>query len=218
MNGSGLAAMLKVAIATSAPVVGAVDLSGCRTSVVQAFGAPAGIAYRMNEDEERRRLVEGSRIGLSEELLEVLLALPHGLPVALDELTRDERVILRRAPSGTVECVGGKVVRQAVTPLTPRLALVAARDWRVGLRRAGRFAPYCARAMLLPRAQAEDPLVAAEASIYGVGVGVVSQDTSTMVLSPRPYLRVKHSAGQWRFAEALYEQITGYATGVSELG
>lgn len=44
---------------------------------------------------------------------------------------------------GVVDSDGGHVVRRAVAPVSVRFAVVAARSWREGLVKAGRFAPFC---------------------------------------------------------------------------
>ncbi|MGX1887494.1 hypothetical protein [Streptomyces sp. NPDC055287] len=61
------------------------------------------------------------------------------------------------------------------------LAVVRAAGWRQGLRDAGRFAPFCRRAMLLTRRPSRLEELLAEADFYGIGVflaaehGVVSE-------------------------------------------
>lgn len=88
-------------------------------------------------------------------MLDAFMGLPTGLPISRNELTNAERTLVDRAPSGSIERRGGQVVRWAVAPVSVLFAVVAANDWHAGLRRAGQFAPFCTRAMLLPALPAD---------------------------------------------------------------
>jgi len=140
------------------------------------------------------------------------MGLPAGLPVAAHEMTERERRLLRRAPRGAVEIDAGQLIRRAVAPVSARFAVVAARMWRDGLGRAGRFAPFCARAMLLPAPPADLDDARVQASFYSIGICVFTAGTLRMLVAPEPYVRHRHSSAQWWFAEEIYGQVTASAT------
>ena len=87
----------------------------------------------------------------SADLLELLLGLPVGMPVPVTSLTRRESAALKLAPPGPVSVRDGEVVRHAIAPVRVELAVVAGSSWRHGLEKAGRCAPFCARAVALRR-------------------------------------------------------------------
>jgi hypothetical protein len=208
VTSAGLAAAARAATRTPA-VTDSVGVSiECRSGLVRMFGTSAGVAYRPNQAEIVRRQV--SRLGSLTELdvLDGLLGLPVGLPVALCELTGTERAFVERVPAGAVELHGGRVVRRAVAPVSVQFAVVAAQNWRVGLKRAGQFAPFCARAMLLPARPGDWTDAQAQASYYGVGVCMIVDARLRMIVEPRPYVRSRHTPAQWWFAEEAYRQIS----------
>lgn len=206
---TALAAAVRAATGTDGAAAAALDLRGTSVAVVRMFGSRAGIAYVEDAAEVRRRSSHGSRSALpSLALLDVLMNLPVGQEVASRALTAGQRKLLRAAPSGTVEFEHEQVIRRAVAPVSARLALVAAKDWKVGLERAGRFAPFCARAVLLSSMPPNHDDVLMEASFYGAGVCVYARGKLTMLVEPQPYVRRRHTPAQWRFAEELYAQFT----------
>lgn len=172
------------------------------------FGTTAGVVFRTDVTEiaRRRACSLGSLTELA--LLDALLGLPVGLPVAVADLTDVERRRLDRVPAGAVDRAAGQLVRRAVAPVSVQLAVVGARDWRLGLKRAGQFAPFCARAILLPTLPADAADLEAEASYYGVGVCRFVERQLQMLIEPRPYVRNRHTAAQWWFAEQAFEQFT----------
>lgn len=177
------------------------------SAVVRLFGAAAGVAYRPDPTEIARRAAVGLGAITQRDILDVLMGLPAGLPVTADSLpTRDQR-ILRRAPHSTIERDGDRLVRQAVPPVSARFAVVAARTWRDGLAKAGRFAPFCARAILLPTPPADVDDARMQASYYGIGLCVFTAGTLRMLIDPQPYIRQRHSSAQWWFTEELYRQV-----------
>jgi hypothetical protein len=178
------------------------------TAAVRVFGVLAGIAYRVDHAETARR--DAVVLGAITEraVVDALMGLPADVPVAVGDLTERERRLLPRAPRGAVDRDGDLLVRRAVPPLSVDFALVAARHWKQGLVTAGRFAPFCARAMLLP-APPTDPDAAMQASYWGVGIGVVTTGTLRVLVEPEPYVRTRHSSAQWRFVEDIHRQITG---------
>ncbi|MET8871956.1 hypothetical protein [Nocardia sp. NPDC004604] len=81
------------------------------------------------------------------DVLDALMGLPIAMPIDLASLTERERHALPRIPDGTVDESAGTIVRRVVAPLIVDFALVPARNWKTGLRKAGAFAPFCARAI-----------------------------------------------------------------------
>jgi hypothetical protein len=182
----------------------------CRSALVRMFGTAAGVAYRPDRAEVARRRACPIDPLTELDVLDALMGLPVGLAVPLSELTDAERLLVGRAPASAVERHGGQIVRLAAAPVSVQLAVVAAKDWHVGLDRASRLAPFCTRAMLLP-AQPEDLSdVQVQASFYGVGVYVLSQRQLRTLVEPRPYVRMRHTPAHWWFAEEVYRQISEY--------
>jgi hypothetical protein len=89
-----------------------------------------------------------------------------------------------------------------VSPITPW-------TWREGLVRAGRFAPFCARAMLLPTAPKDLDDARVQASFYGIGLWVLVAGELRTLVDAEPFVRMRHSSGQWSFAEEIHRQVTG---------
>jgi hypothetical protein len=186
-----------------------VDLAGCTSGLVRIFGITAGLAYRADEAEVTRRHGQSSGAITQHEALDVLMGLPVGSVIAHEDLAPHERAALHRVPQGAVEISdAGSVKRLAVAPISVQLAVVTARDLKAGLKKAGRFAPFCARAVLLPTmpGQWEDARI--QASYFGVGVFAFSGGRLHTLLEPAPYLRRRHTTSQWWFAEEAWKQIT----------
>jgi hypothetical protein len=181
------------------------------------FGAAAGVAYLPDDVETARRAEVALGAITQRGALDVLMGLPVGLPVAAGMLTDRERRLLRQVPCGAVDSDADKVVRRAVAPLSVRFAVVAASSWREGLAKAGRFAPFCARAMLLPGPPADLDDAGAQASFYGIGMCVLTSGQLRMLVDPQPYVRHRHSAAQWWFMEEIYRQLTVSATAAASV-
>ncbi|WP_063748995.1 hypothetical protein [Streptomyces sp. NRRL B-24484] len=189
---------------TALPLVSA-DTEG---AVLPVLGTRALVLHRIDAAEHaRRRTADAERLdGFA--ALECLLALPVDLPVPVDSLGSRERAVLRRLPRGAAEFDGGTVTRRAVRPLAVDLAVVRAADWRTGLERAGRFAPFCSRAVLLDRLPGPELDAAVmDASFYGIGVLLSGPDGIRSVLAPAEYRPQRHTAAAWHFAEGLYERL-----------
>lgn len=177
-------------------------------------GTDALVFYQLDEAEVARRRTE--RAGRLDQLaaLETLLQLPAGVPVALSDLPAPVRAGIRRLPAGAVSLSGQRgrrvVTRRAVRPVTVDLAVVRAtgRGWKSGLERASRFAPFCARAVLLdcPPPQLDD--LAMEADFYGIGV-LLADETGevAMALRPEPYRPPCQTAGAWWFVEDVFQRL-----------
>ncbi|SEE34499.1 hypothetical protein SAMN05428938_7932 [Streptomyces sp. KS_5] len=181
--------------------------AGAQTQVATLQGTEALFFYRLDSAEHaRRRQAAAARMDRMP-ALEALLALPVGIPVPLTALDPDQRRAVRALPAGCVDRDRTSVTRRAVRPARVDLAVVRAAGWRQGLRDAGRFAPFCRRAMLLTRRPSHLDEALAEADFYGIGVFLAAEDGVEMVLEPAPYRPLRHTAAAWCFVEELYQLL-----------
>lgn len=176
-------------------------------AVMPVLGAEALICYRLDGSEHARRQRMGAGAFTSAEVLELLLGLPVGAPIPMTSLTCREREALTRTSCAAVSVCDGQVTRLAVAPVAVELALVSASNWRNGLEAAGRFAPFCARAMVLPRQPSNLHDVEMEAGFYGVGVIVVNGQSAEVLVEPAPFEQVRFTAAGWRFLEDVYRAV-----------
>ena len=149
-------------------------------------GDPCRVLVRLDVDECDRRVAAGLGAITSPDVLRVLLGLPLGEPVPRAALTVAERSALRAVSQGVGSFDDSCVIRHVVPPLEVALALVPARSWRSGLERAGRFAPFCPRAMVLgvPPRDLDDLYM--ETGFYGIGVIAAGSDAGPEVLASLP--------------------------------
>ncbi|WP_329059328.1 hypothetical protein OG511_42190 [Streptomyces sp. NBC_01453] len=184
--------------------------SGVHSAPLRIQGTSALLFYCFDEREHARRRSAGAGSLPQIDVLEALLELPANEPVALDGLGPAQRRTLEQALPGAVDLSGSAVIRRAVRPLSIELAVVRARatDWRRGLALAGRFASFCARALLLdgPGPDVQETLM--QASFYGIGILLPSSDGLQMAVLPEPYRPQRHTAAAWRFAEEVYQRVT----------
>lgn len=181
--------------------------AGAQTQVATLQGAEALFFYRLDAAEHaRRRQAAAARVDRMP-ALETLLDLPVGIPVPLAALDTEQRRAVRALPAGCVDRDRTSVTRRAVRPARVDLAVVRASGWRQGLRDAGRFAPFCRRAMLLTRRPSHLDEALAEADFYGIGVFLAAGDGVEMVLEPAPYRPLRHTAAAWCFVEELYQLL-----------
>jgi hypothetical protein len=206
VSGTGLLADA-VRAATSASVVADAGLPGCHGTVVRIFGTAAGVAYRLDHAEVARRQEHQLGALTDMDVLDALMGLPVGIPVERSSLTKAELALVDRSPAGVVEHRGEQLIRLAAAPLSVQSAVVAAKNWKTGLKQAGRFAPFCVRAMLLPAVPADVEDLQAQASFYGVGVGVSVDGQMQLLVEPATYARTRHTPAQWWFAEEAWRQI-----------
>jgi hypothetical protein len=178
-----------------------------RRALMPMMGAEALICYRLDDSEHARRQRTGTGAITSADVLELLLGLPIASAVPVASLTRRERAALGRSPCGAVSVHDGQIVRHAVAPVTVELALVAASNWREGLEVAGRFAPFCSRAMVLRRRPADPADAEMQAGFYGVGVVVVGEQPAEVLIAPEPFRRLRFTAAGWRFLEEVYRVV-----------
>lgn len=100
------------------------------------------------EHERRRAAGLGVATGHGFGGLDVLMTLPHGLPVPVADLTDHQRAYVRRAPAGLCTVAGQNVTR----PCRVTLATVRTNSpTRMALDAASQFAPFCARRVVITR-------------------------------------------------------------------
>lgn len=183
--------------------------NGALAVSLNLLGTDALVFYRPDLAEtDRRRQVKAAQLA-SLEPLETLLTLPVGLPVGMGVLAPQLRSAVERLPWGAADRDQREVTRHAVRPLAIDLAVVRATGpgWRGGLERASRFAPFCARALLLDRPSRRDEDLLMEAAFYGIGVLFDGEDGTEMVLEPRPYRPQRHTAAAWCFIEEFAQRL-----------
>jgi hypothetical protein len=184
----------------------------CRSFPVWIQGIRAAVLVRLDVNECGRRAAAGLGAIASPDVLRLLLGLPLGEPVPYAALTGAERSALRAVPQAAVSFGDSCVIRQVVPPLEVTLALVPAGSWRRGLERAGRFAPFCPRAMVLrvPPRDLDDLYM--ETGFYGVGVIVAGNDAAPEILvEPARFHRKRFTVAGWRFLEEVYRQVSSSA-------
>lgn len=174
---------------------------------VPMLGVTAAIDYRVDAAEVARRRRAGCGAITDLAVLDALMGLPVRIPITTTDLTDRERRILRRAPAGALACTDERTTRLAVPPVSVELAVVRARDWRKGLARAGRFAPFCARAIHLPTRPADYDDAAMQAGFFGIGIFIGPRNNPHHIVEPAPHIRHRHTPAQWQFAEEVYQQI-----------
>lgn len=182
-------------------------LPGGRRSVVSLRGSRVVLSYRLDEDECERRRAAGVGAITSPDVLNFCLGLPAGWAVPLEGLSPDERAMLDDVRSGVVAVAGGTVTRYAVPPLNVDLAMVPVCSWREGLEQAGRFAPFCARAMVLRTTPPDLDEVCVEAAFFGIGVVVAGDAEPRVLVAPEEFRRSRFTTAGWRFLEQVYEQV-----------
>jgi hypothetical protein len=180
-----------------------------RTGRVQVLGVRAWVAAAVNDAEwqRRERAGLGGLTGL--DVLDGLLGLPLNVPIPVQALTGRERRLVQRLSPGVVDQHDGVLVRRAEPVLEVVLAVVFARAWAAGLVRASAFASYCPRLMVLPSRPADEALVCAQASYYGVGISVAAGNDYLMLVAPEPVAERRVTAAGWWFAEEVYQQLRG---------
>lgn len=141
-------------------------------------------------------------------VLRLLCHLPTEMSVPLSGLTDRERRVVSRLPKGVASVSDNTIRRLAVPALRLRAAVVCRRDWRTGLRAASRFAPLCPRIAVVDGPV--DPVAAAEADYYGVGMCIRDEDTSdtvSLVSSSAPKKVAALDPSVWRLWEEIYLSV-----------
>lgn len=193
---------------------------GARVGTGAPLGSWAALAAVPDPVETARRARVGLGAVTSIPVLETMLGLPHGLPVPAAALSARERQALAAAPAGCVDHDPDGIVRQARPPLSPALAVVAAtRGWRAGLGQAGRYAPFCARVIVLDRAPRDLLAARVDAGFYGVGLVLAADDGELETLvAPEPYRPHRISVRRWWFAEQIHQALLAEERATAEAG
>lgn len=172
-------------------------------------GSDALVFYRCDRPEQQRRLGIGAQRLDRINALTALLQLPVDQSVPVASLTARLAAAVRQLPYGAAELHDGAVRRRAVRPLTVDLVVVRspAAAWRDGLARAGRFAPFARRALLVdpPAAERDDLLM--QAAFYGIGILAPAPSGADLVLEPRAYRPRRHTPAAWCFVEELHQRL-----------
>lgn len=178
-----------------------------RPVVVEMWDRPALLFYRVDSGEWRRREACGAEPITRMEVLDLLMGLPLGEDVPISSLASWERRVMGRAPRGALRRHGGVVRRLAQVPLYPELALVWSRGWKQGMRAAGRFAPFCARALVVEQPLRRITEAMMELDFWGIGLLSGTHGDLEPVVRPEPYVPHRFTAARWRFAEQITRQV-----------
>lgn len=177
---------------------------------VTVAGARAMVSYRFNDREHERRVEIGLGAVTSPDVLRLLVSLPLGERVRSGALTSADRRRLRTVGEAAIASDGPELVRLAVPAVEAGIALVASESWRQGLEAAGRFTPFCARAIVLRREPRDVAALRMEADFYGIGVIIADssdQDAPLVLVPPAAFVRERFSVGGWLFLEQLYATV-----------
>ncbi|MFZ3562702.1 MULTISPECIES: hypothetical protein [unclassified Streptomyces] len=163
------------------------------------------------EHERRRTAGLGVATGYGFGGLDVLMALPHGLPVPVADLTDHQRAYVRRAPAGICTVDDGHVTRHVTRPCRVTLATVRPSiPTRVALDAASQFSPFCARQIVItgPLNRLLNPEQLLDFGVYGIGVFLQHPDGELETLAkPRPWRPKQHTPETWWFEERAYGQF-----------
>jgi len=183
-------------------------------------GATLHLDIDLVEHERRQEAGIGTIIGNGFGGLDHLMSLPAGLPVPLDALTDRQREYVLQAPVAICTVTDSQVTRHAIRPC--RVALATVRDrhaGRLALDSASRFAPFCARQVVIeryPRMPHPD-VTLLDFAFYGIGVVVEHPNNATETLiKPRPWRPMRHTPAAWWFAETAYRQYLDTLTTAKE--
>jgi hypothetical protein len=173
-------------------------------------GATLDLDVDQVEHQRRQDAGIGSILGNGFGGLNHLMALPAGLPVPIADLTEQQRAYVKAAPAGICTVTRGLVTRDAIRPCRVALATVRFRHaGRLALDSASRFAPFCARQVVIeryPRMPHPD-VTLLDFAFYGIGVVLEQPDGALETLvEPRPWRPQRHTPAAWWFAETAYRQ------------
>lgn len=114
-----------------------------------ASGTRADAVMALDTHEAKRRGDESLESVPSLAMLDVLLGLPLGCPIDVEDLTEHEVRMLRTAPHGCVEFTDTTVTRRLQVPTTVVAAVVRGTRWRTSLLRAAAFSAFTQRIVAL---------------------------------------------------------------------
>lgn len=184
------------------------DLMGTETAEIRAWSVDATIVYRPDLDEFERRRDVGLKAVTRLDQLDLLMELPAGLPVPTASLSASTRRQVRELPAGCVEQTTDGIVRRIVRPLEVKLAVVVGRQWKLGLVRTSRFAPYCNRVLALTGEPRDLEQAAIEADFWGIGLIGGAATEPRLIVPPERYEQYRHTPAGWAFTEDIYGRIT----------
>lgn len=170
---------------------------------------PKGATLHLTLDEaehERRQYLASPPI-LDIEALDLLLALPVGVPIPIGALEWRQQRNVRHLLRGAAVVTRTHVTRHAVRPCRIDLATVSGPPTRRNLERAGWFAPFCARALIIPRAPRRKDFLA-EADFWGIGVTLDHDGEHEVLVEPEPWVLKRHTPAGWRYVERAYKAAT----------
>jgi hypothetical protein len=167
----------------------------------------ATLHLTLDKVEHERRLYVAAPPILNPAALDVLLSLPVGMPVPIGALPWGRQRTVRQLLRGAAYVTRTHVTRHAVRPCRIDLATVSGDPTRRNLERATRFAPFCARTLIIPRMpRREDFLM--EADFWGVGVALGHGDDQETLVEPRRWVLRRHTPAGWRYVERAYKAAT----------
>ncbi|QVQ52244.1 hypothetical protein J4H86_26735 [Spiractinospora alimapuensis] len=212
MMGGTMGLMSAAVDAPTAMIAEAVHRAGLvasqdRPAVVKMWNRPAMLFYRVDSEEWRRREACGAEPITRMEILDLLMGLPLGQDIPVPSLAPWERRAMGKAPRGALRRHGDMVRRLAQVPLYPELALVWSRGWKQGIRAAGLFAPFCARALVIEQPLRRIAEATMELDFWGVGLLSGTHGDLEPLVHPQPYVPNRFTPARWRFAEQITHQI-----------
>ena len=98
------------------------------------------------------------------------------------------------------------MIRLLAPPVRVHQVTVRARDGRIGLEAASRFAPYARRAVELPVAAVTE-LVMLDAALYGIGIHVRDRGEVRELVPAEPFVVRKWTWASWLFSEQVLSEM-----------
>ncbi|MFE4216967.1 hypothetical protein [Streptomyces sp. NPDC056844] len=178
-----------------------------KLAVAEVFGAQVVVAYRYEARERERRAAVGMPPLVRLDALNLLMALPVGESVPARSLSERERRALKCLPAGAVVRRGGLIIRQAIHPVHIDMVFVPGRSWESAMERAERFTPFAARSVVVDGVLRRRDDAVMRADFFGIGLYVARDDGVEAVVSPRPFVRRRHTVAGWKFLEDVYRQL-----------
>ena len=170
---------------------------------------PRGATLHLTLDaaEHQRRTEFAAAPILDPAGLDLLLALPVGIAVAVRALSWHQQQTVRRLPRGAADRTRTHVTRLAVRPCRIDLATVSGPPTGRSLGRASWFAPFCSRALIVPRAPRRKDFLS-EADFWGIGVTLDHGGEQEVLVEPEPWVLRRHTPAGWRYVERAYKAAT----------
>lgn len=153
-------------------------------------------------EHERRTAVGLGALGLV--TVDAMFSLPLGGLIRWGDIDPYLASFLRRLPDGIIERLDRGVCRLAIPPVKVELVVVSGSSWRPGLRRAGSFAPFAQRVLLLDQNHRIPKGGLQEADFWGVGVWQHTADGIEELVPPAPWRQHYFKPAGWCFRERAY--------------